>query len=187
MKKILILCLVLLSIQVKSQTFDGVFIGGSATKCIENLKLKNYRVVVYNPQGHSYKIVGKKDGVTLECYLFKNKSGRVRSFDCYLPTQTNYTLLYNQFYEYRESLKEKYGEPLQEKFEFVSPYSDNDGYEMQAIRYEKLKAFCVFNGGENTTIYLTIYRTGQVLVGVSNDAMQREHDAETSQTIQKTF
>lgn len=187
MKKILMICLVLISFQAKSQTFDGVYIGGSVTKCLETLKLKKYIVVNYNTQGHSYRINGKKDGVPLECYLFKNKSGKVRSFDCYLPAQTNYNVLHNQYNDYKTSLTEKYGEPLQEKFEFVSPYAEGDGYEMQAIKYENLKAFCVFNGGDNATIYLTIYKTGQVLIGVSNDAMQREHTAEESKTIQNTF
>jgi hypothetical protein len=187
MKKILMICFLLISLQSKSQTFDGIYIGGGATACIEKFKAKGYRVVEYSPEFRSYKLMGKKDGMAMECYLFKNKSGKVRSIDCYLPKKYTFESLLSQFNTYKESLTAKYGEPLRDIYEFEQPYFLGDGFELQALLYHKLKLVTLFNGGENSTVTLVAYSTAQVCIGVSNDANEKEHEQEKNQSIQNTF
>jgi hypothetical protein len=187
MKKLLMICMLFISLQAKSQTFDGIYIGGSATTCIEKFKLKGYKVVEYNSGYGSYKLMGKKDGVVMECYLFKNKSGKVRSIDCYLPKKYSFNALLSQFNTYKESLTAKYGEPIRDVYEFEQPYFLGDGFELQALLYHKLKLVTFFNGGENSTVTLVAYETAQVCIGVSNDANEKEHEEEKTKSIQNTF
>lgn len=187
MKKIIFFCLLLISLKVKSQTFDGIYIGGNSTTCLEKFKTKGYKIIEYSKDYLSYKLIGKKDGMLLECYLFKNKSGKIRSISCYLPVKYTYESLLSQFNEYKESLTSKYGQPITDVYKFEDPYYLGDGFELQALKNHKLKLYTLYNGGNNSTIVLSVYTTAQVCIDVSNDTNQEEHDKEKVQSIQSTF
>jgi hypothetical protein len=178
MNKILLVCLLLISSQVKSQTFDGIYIGGNAATCLEKFRNKGFKIIENNKVNLSYKLIGKKDGVLFECYLFKTKNGKIRSICCYLPVKYNYESLLSQFDEYKESLTTKYGQPL------TGVYRSED---YQAVKNNTLTLYTLFNGGKNSTIVLSVYAMAQVCISVSNNSNQEEYYNEKTEAIQNTF
>lgn len=165
--------------------FMGVKIEGSRTEIISKLKAKGFNPAQTSSQNKNATIlkgfVGNKE---CEVYVsFTPKTNLAWKLTCYLPKQTDWYSLKNEYNHYLTLLTEKYGEP-NSKFDFFSrPYYEGDGYEMLAVSLDK----CNYSAFWNNNLYLQITKFEQVAISYENPINGDLKDKEKSQIESNVF
>jgi len=81
----------------------------------------------------------------------------------YLPEETNWYSLKNNYLEIKNQFQQKYGDGRSYEF-FSKPYEEGDGYEMQALGLEKCR-YITFFETELGTISVDVSKYKQISIG----------------------
>ena len=167
MKKLILMLLVIICTQGISQTFDGVYIGGSVSDVLAKYKAKGYRHE-NNFEG-VVQMVGRVAGKTCDLFIvYTPKSKTVCKVAVIFPEKTSWYTLKSEYIEYKEVLEEIYGEPENEYFTFKSPYYEGDGYELSAIKMDKHVISAFWFNHNNTNIAIRVTEYSQVNISYEN-------------------
>ena len=193
MKKTCFLLLFFISIglNVFSQehlTFKGIPIDGKLSVFVAKLIQQGFVFDSNTPNGDAAILKGTFAGED-DCTIYVSSTPTehiVCGVAVFLPPQTSWTMLNSQYIKFRVSLISKYGTPFRERRDFISPYYEGDGYEMQAINQNK----CDYILGINTqggTIGLSIssdsYNSGKVLIIYQDEVNSKLKDSEMEQNM----
>jgi hypothetical protein len=96
------------------------------------------------------------------------KSKIVRKFSVYLPEQSSWNSLLNDYTRYKKTLTDKYGNPGDSFDFFSSPYKLGDGYEMTAVAAEKA-TYAAYWTLKGYSLSIEISKWKQVRISYEND------------------
>lgn len=133
---ILMLCIISLGY---SQEFLGIKVDGSLYETVAKFKAKGFRVSETGK--NMIALTGTVQLKELTVLIVSSpKTYKVWKFIVYLPERSSWYTLKGEYKDYVNIFKNKYGNPSAEStFEyFQDPYYEGDGYEMQAVRSEKV-------------------------------------------------
>lgn len=121
-----------------SQEFLGVKVSGKLYEVVAKFKAKGFKVI--DSDKNIIVLSGKVQYSNANIVLVSSpKSYTVWKFAVYLPEQTSWYSLKDEYRKYVEIFNKKYG-ITQDRYEsFESPYYEGDGYELQAVRFEKAR------------------------------------------------
>jgi hypothetical protein len=166
--------------------FMGIPIEGDAVIFINKLKTKGFKVKKYDA------IVTTMTGVFLGnvtnevLIVHTPKSKKVWKVVVFLQEQIGWSSLKSEYQSLLSKLKNKYGEPSTSYFSFLSPYEEGDGYEMNAVEFEKTNIVAWWNlmyqdGTESGTIMLELSKWKQNKItweNATNGALKEKEQAE---------
>lgn len=148
MKKLfLLLILTLNSLLLSAQshiTFKGIPVDGPVSTFIEKLEKKGYKL--WKEFDSGYAMSGSFTGEEATIYvLFSPKTKTVWKVGVTINQDINdWSIIKNNYLEYKQYYINKYGEPHDDFNFFISPYKENDGNEIQAIGEDKCRYSCFF-------------------------------------------
>ncbi|MFM2229452.1 MAG: hypothetical protein RL607_710 [Bacteroidota bacterium] len=166
--------------------FMGIPIEGDAVIFINKLKVKGFKVKKYDA------IVTTMTGVFLGnvtnevLIVHTPKSKKVWKVVVFLQEQIGWSSLKSEYQSLLSKLNNKYGEPSTSYFSFLSPYEEGDGYEMNAVEFEKTNIVAWWNlmyqdGTESGTIMLELSKWKQNKItweNATNGALKEKEQAE---------
>jgi hypothetical protein len=166
--------------------FMGIPIEGDAVIFINKLKVKGFKVKKYDA------IVTTMTGVFLGnvtnevLIVHTPKSKKVWKVVVFLQEQIGWSSLKSEYQSLLSKLNNKYGEPSTSYFSFLSPYEEGDGYEMNAVEFEKTNIVAWWNlmyqdGTESGTIMLELSKWKQNKItweNATNVALKEKEQAE---------
>ena len=166
--------------------FMGIPIEGDAVIFINKLKTKGFKVKKYDA------IVTTMTGVFLGnvtnevLIVHTPKSKKVWKVVVFLQEQIGWSSLKSEYQSLLSKLNNKYGEPSNSYFSFLSPYEEGDGYEMNAVEFEKTNIVAWWNlmyqdGTESGTIMLELSKWKQNKItweNATNGALKEKEQAE---------
>jgi hypothetical protein len=166
--------------------FMGIPIEGDAVIFINKLKTKGFKVKKYDA------IVTTMTGVFLGnvtnevLIVHTPKSKKVWKVVVFLQEQIGWSSLKSEYQSLLSKLNNKYGEPSTSYFSFLSPYEEGDGYEMNAVEFEKTNIVAWWNlmyqdGTESGTIMLELSKWKQNKItweNATNGALKEKEQAE---------
>lgn len=136
-KLLLVLAFVALGVASYGQDFLGIKPSGNKTYTINQFKAKGFWVT----SDESNMLTGMKgnlNGQIIELNIvYSPITKTVCRFSIYLPEQTSFYSLKQEYEKYVDVFTTKYGAPSDKYAFFKDPYYDGDGYEMQAVSLEK--------------------------------------------------
>lgn len=165
----------------------GIKVDGKKDAVINAFKTKGFKV---NPihdvnKDDVIRMDGEAGGKKLEVGIACTpKSKTVWKFSVYLPKQSSWYYLKNDFEEYLKLLKDKYGDPISKYSFFSSPYEEGDGYEMTAVGVEKCNYAAYWS--DQIGIWIKISKYKQVNINYENainSALYDKEKAELNKTI----
>ena len=117
--------------------FLGIEVDGKRDEVIEKFKAKGF-IVKGDIDKPVVSMNGSVGNINFELIIVSSpKSKIVRKFSVYLPEQSSWNSLLNDYTRYKKTLTDKYGNPEKSFDFFSSPYELGDGYEMTAVAAEK--------------------------------------------------
>lgn len=130
--------------------FKGVEINGSISSFEKKLKQQ-----IPDLKGEEGVYKGTFASKECDIYCFANSQGNVHTVAVVFPDVSSWTVLKSSFLDYCSIMDEKYGAASKKIRRFESPYEDGDGYEISAIRQDKVS-------------YLNYYETevGDLIVSI---------------------
>ncbi len=186
MKNLLIAFSLLASSIVSAQSFDGVPISGDVSTAIAKFKAKGYTVEKTFEQG--VKLKGRVASRNIELWIFLTpKSKKVFKMIAYLPEQTSWSGLRETYIEMLTTLQNKYGEPDETEAKFITPYYLGDGYELNAVRLEKIDYHAYWFRRDNLTVGVEISKYSQVKLIYENNIMMDLKDKEQGEIERNSF
>lgn len=187
MKKLLLVLLVsAMCVSVNAQSFDGIKIDGSLPSIVQKYRLKGYVLVKYIENGAVMN--GKVAGQKVELYLATTpKTKLVCRATVYLPVDNDWYSLKSDYRKYVSLFSEKHGEP-DDSFEFFkSPYYEGDGYEISALRTEKVVYSSYWMHRNNLTAGVSISKYRQIEFTYENDKNMEIKEREESSIESLSF
>lgn len=138
--------------QSEHLTFKGIPITGAPADIAQQLKAIGYTSI------HQDLILqGQFSNELCDIYISATqKSNTAYSVTAAFPNEDSWSTLRRTYFDLKNSLTEKYGEPFNYIEKFESPYYNGDGYELSALRHSKCR-------------YLTLWKTerGNILLRIS--------------------
>ena len=116
-------------------------------------------------------------------YINTPISKKVWKFAVYLPAQTSWYSIKNQYQAKLSTLKDKYGEPKSSYENFINPYYEGDGYEMSAVTLDKVNYSAFWDNG----ISIEISKYKQVKICYENAENSALDDTEKTKIESKVF
>jgi hypothetical protein len=186
MKNLFIALAILTSTASFGQTFDGVSISGDLPTAVSRFKAKGY--VLSNTFEQGVKLKGRVAGRNIELFIFVTpKSKKVFKMIAYLPEQTSWSALRDTYIEILTTLQNKYGEPDETEAKFITPYYLGDGYEINAVRLEKIDYHAYWFRRDNLTVGVEISKFSQVKLIYENNIMMDLKDKEQGEIERNSF
>jgi len=116
--------------------FLGIEVDGKRDEVIEKFKAKGF--IVKNDKDNVVSMKGSVGNRNFDLNIVSTpKSKIVRKFAVYLPEQSTWNILLDEYTRYKMTLTDKYGKPESSFDFFSSPYQLGDGYEMTAVAADK--------------------------------------------------
>lgn len=169
MKKVFLFVALVLSISVNAQYFNGILLDGDLPSFTAKMKAKGFTLkeIFENKNGASY--TGTMAGYAIEVYAFLTpKTKKVYGVDVYFETATTWAGLKNRYERFVEIFKEKYGEPYGNIEKFEKPYYEGDGYELQAVKLEKINFTTLWKETQGLNLIVKISKFKQVQLSYNN-------------------
>lgn len=158
-------------------------VGGTITEATAKFKEKGF-TITSKDDGY-VAMEGKMGSITIELDIVATPITKtVWKFAVYLPKQTNWYSIKNEFYEYRKTLMSKYGEPTKDYNFFSNPYYEGDGYEMSAISLDKC-SYLSFWDEQSVSIYISKFK--QVCITYESKTNSALDDEEKEKVKTKSF
>jgi hypothetical protein len=163
---------------VEAQSFDGVPISGDLPTAVSRFKSKGYKVKNY--MEHGVIMTGRVSLWEVELFIFTTpRSKKVFKMTVYFPEETSWYSLKKTYNQMLNIMKDKYGEPSAIREEFVYPYYEGDGYEMSAVKNEKVQYFGLWvMETKNMNVAVEISKYKQVQLTYENDELMKVKDRE---------
>ena len=118
--------------------FLGIEVDGKRDEVIEKFKAKGFIVDGDINKGNVVPMKGSVGNRNFELNIVSTpKTKVVWKFSVYLPKQSTWNSLLDDYTRFKMTLTDKYGNPEQSFDFFSSPYKLGDGYEMTAVAAEK--------------------------------------------------
>jgi hypothetical protein len=118
--------------------FLGIEVDGKRDEVIEKFKAKGFIVDGDISKGNVVPMKGSIGNRDFELNIVSTpKTKVVWKFSVYLPKQSTWNSLLDDYTRYKKTLTDKYGNPEKSFDFFSSPYELGDGYEMTAVAAEK--------------------------------------------------
>ena len=117
--------------------FLGIEVDGKRDEVIQKFKAKGF-IVDGDIEGTVVSMKGSVGNRNFELNIVSTpKTKVVWKFAVYLPKQSTWNSLLDDYTRFKMTLTDKYGNPEQSFDFFSSPYKLGDGYEMTAVAAEK--------------------------------------------------
>jgi len=137
-KTIILLALVITSISLYSQEFMGIKIDGNKDVLVAKYKAKGFKISV-PPSENAVTMEGIVDGNKVEILIVSTPiTHKVWQMQVYLEKDYTWSNIEKRYEKYLAILTEKYGNPTDSFNFFIQPYYEGDGYEMSAIKNNKV-------------------------------------------------
>lgn len=149
--------------------FLGIEVDGKRDEVIEKFKAKGFIVKGDINKGNVVSMKGSVGNLNFDLNIVSTpKSKVVRKFAVYLPEQSSWNILLDEYTRYKMTLTDKYGNPEKSFDFFSSPYKLGDGYEMTAVAAEKAhySSYWTLKG---YTLSIEISQWKQVRIAYEND------------------
>jgi hypothetical protein len=183
MKKALILIAILISAKIKAQEFMGIKVEGTKSEIISRFKEKGFKIRSADIK-NIIPFYGELGTQKIEVnVVFTAKSGLAWKFAVYLPEQSSWYSLKNDYEQYLAVMTSKYGEPDKTYSTFLNPYYEGDGYEMSAVGIDKCLYYASWK--DYYTIEITKYK--QVKISYYNPTNSQIDDKEKNQIQTNAF
>jgi hypothetical protein len=180
-KTIILLALVITSVASYSQEFMGVKVDGTKESVVAKYKAKGFKISI-PPSETAVTMEGMVDGNKVELLIVSTPiTHKVWQIQVYLEKDYTWGDIKNRYEKYLALLTEKYGTPTDSFKFFKDPYYEGDGYEMSAIKNEKV-FYSTFWGNVN----LNISEWQQVCIRYENPVNAELYTKEKN-TINKTI
>lgn len=182
MKKLTILFgLTLMTTLSFSQEFLGVKPNGNKQDVINKFIQKGFKQT--SKTANVVMMDGVVNNVKYEVHIVSTPiSKKVWKLSIYLPRETNWYSIKTQYYKFADKLKEKYGEPNNTYETFLSPYYEGDGYEMSALRNNKVYYYTTW---DNMSIGITEFE--QINICYEDKVNSELYDEEKNRLDKNTF
>lgn len=183
MKKVsLLFVAALISLATFSQEFMGIKVDGTKEQLVAKFSQKGF--TKKNELNGVLILKGQINSVDVEVYCnFTAKSKKCWKFSVWMPERTSWYSLKADFDKYVEVLTEKYGKPEKEYAFFMSPYKDDDGYQMTAVAVDKCRYLAFWK--EYYSVEITKFK--QVKINYENPINSALDDKERSEVDSNTF
>lgn len=179
MKNLLIAIALLITSTLSAQEFNGVKIEGDLSTFVYNLKAKNYTLRKYIDGGAI--LDGKVGYDNVEVFVFTTpKSKKVFRVSVYFEKKATWSSLKSNYYNLLDILKNKYGEPDAQRAEFESPYYEGDGYELSAVKLNKIVYGAAWKDKNNLSMTILISEFCQVNITYDNTKNENIRDYEVN-------
>lgn len=138
-KTLLTLFAILFVVNLQAQShlvFKGIPLDGSTTEFMNKLRTKGLKISETKDIGGIMK--GDFAGYS-DCTIYVYGTRKTKKVFCAIvafPSENSWSSLYYQYSSLKSSYTKKYGEPLSIE-EFITPYYEGDGYELQALKKDK--------------------------------------------------
>ena len=188
MKKLIAIAIFCLSTMfAEAQSFDGVPISGDLPTAVSRFKERGYKVKSY--MEHGVIMTGKVSLWNVEIFVFTTpRSKKVFKISVYLPEETSWYSLKKTYNMMLNIMKEKYGVPSAIREEFLSPYEEGDGYEMSAVKNEKVQFFGLWiMESKNMNVAVEISKYQQVQLTYENDELMKVKEREQASLNSMSF
>jgi hypothetical protein len=186
MKHLFIYFLILFTASVKAQYFNEVKIDGTSTEYLAKIKAKGYVQKELFSNGNG--AILKKE--LNELYVFWTpKTKLVYKVSIYMPKKDSWYGLKAEYQKYSELLTNKYGSASNTYEYFTKPYYEGDGYELSAVRLDKVTYFTFWDLSEkeNTQIGLSISKYEQIEISYENYKNTLIKETEKKEIENKVF
>ena len=174
MKKLIIILLFISTSLLASYKFLGVDLGADLT--VMKSKLESRFKLAFKRDGlFSYKgnFLGYKSQI--HCTHYKNKVASIGVF-----IAVNKSNCVNCFNKITGLYTKKYGKPTTATCEFKIPYTQNDGYNWQAVRTGNANIFMVWDT-KKYRLYISVMRTKDIMIAYfNNPVFEAKQDKENS-------
>lgn len=186
MKNILFAIAMMLCLSANSQSFDGVYIGGSASEVASKLRSKGYKQITYEQNFYTFTTI--IEGEEVEVYLIETpETKKAAKIVLYFPKREGWNKILNEYMRYANLLKDKYGVPYKCVNEFTQPYFLGDGYELQALKMEKCNYGCVWLKIGNMNIEVEISKYVQLKIAYENEENMTLNQEERKRMLGNKF
>lgn len=147
--------------------FLGIEVDGKRDEVIEKFKAKGF-IVKGDIDKPVVSMKGSAGNINFDLNIVSTpKSKIVRKFVVYLPEQSSWNSLLNDYTRYKKTLTDKYGNPGDSFDFFSSPYKLGDGYEMTAVAAEKA-TYAAYWTLKGYTLSIEISKWKQVRIAYEN-------------------
>jgi hypothetical protein len=148
--------------------FLGIEVDGKRDEVIEKFKAKGF-ILKGDIDKPVVSMKGSAGNINFDLNIVTTpKSKIVRKFVVYLPEQSSWNSLLNDYTRYKKTLTDKYGNPGDSFDFFSSPYKLGDGYEMTAVAAEKA-TYAAYWTLKGYTLSIEISKWKQVRIAYEND------------------
>ena len=187
MKKVLLVTLLFMSaFTTNAQDFLGIKPSGNKDYTINQFKAKGFKI---NTLGeHSVLMEGVSNGKDIEIVIgYTPKTKLVHTFTVYMPKQNTFDGIKSDYAFYVNVIRSKYGEPTTETAEFLHPYEEGDGYELNAIELEKTNIHTIFYPNDLFGILVGISKYKQIEILYQNKKNYDLYNEEILNVTQSIF
>lgn len=163
-------------------TFKGIPVDGHVSAFVEKMEKIGY--TLYDKYESGYVMRGSFTGKDATIYVMITPKTKTVWKVCATidKKENNWETLKNKYLEYKQNYINKYGEPEHEFHFFMSPYSEGDGKEIQAIEEDKCCYACYFRL-EGGTIRVNISNFKTIDLGYEDAINVKILEAEHSSMI----
>jgi len=184
-KLLLVLAFVTLGVASYGQDFLGIKPTGNKDYTVNQFKAKGFYVT-----GNETNVVGMKgklNGQLIELNIvYTPITKTVCKFSIYMPEQTSFYYLKQEYEKYVDVFTSKYGSPSTKYGYFKDPYYDGDGYELQAVTNEKA-VFASYWLGDTMNLGVSMSKWKQVNIIYETVANMDLKDAEARKLDNNAF
>lgn len=137
-KTTILLALIITSIVSYSQEFLGIKVDGTKESVIAKYKAKGFKISI-PPNTNAVTMEGIVDNNKIELLIVSTPiTHKVWQIQVYLPKDVLWEDIKRRYNSYFQLLTEKYGSPIQSFNFFKDPYYEGDGFEMSAVKNNKV-------------------------------------------------
>lgn len=157
--------------------FLGIEVDGKRDEVIQKFKAKGF-IVDGDIEGNVVSMKGSVGNRNFELNIVSTpKTKVVWKFAVYLPKQSTWNSLLDDYTRFKMTLTDKYGNPEKSFDFFSSPYKLGDGYEMTAVAEEKAHYASYWNW-KDYVLSIDISKWKQVKIAYenTNNAKLREKE-----------
>ena len=192
MKQVLFIAAIILqSVFINAQSYHGIKVGQGIEATKAAVLAKGFKFIKKNTD-NSYTYQKKIDGRIVTLHIVCTPYSKiVRKMLVYVDENTSWFDSKRSYVNMVEILTSKYGEPSSTLVNWESPYYEGDGYEIQAMYFDKCTLLTFFNDSEGNyiTLDLDAFTIGKstLMIHYENKKAQEIKDRETNRVNQQMY
>jgi hypothetical protein len=156
MKKVLFIVAMMLHIMSNAQSYNGIKVGMPLVQTKSTIVSKGYKYEkALTDNSCTYTKIENGKKITL-IIVWTPYTKLVWKVLVYVDVAYSWTSAKDKYKDYLTILSNKYGEYENSVVEWEKPYYEGDGYEVQALYYDKCKILTIFKDAEDNAIILDL-------------------------------